>query len=293
MKTSLDCFPCFVRQALDAARMASPDPAVHERIVREVSSWIGDMSLAETPVLLGGRVRRRLREMTGVDDPYQAAKQHQNQTVQKLLPDLRMALEAAPDRLVMAVRLAIAGNVIDMGVNGNITESDVRRSIQQALTEPFWGDWEAFRLAVSKAGSILYLADNAGEIFFDRLLIEQLSPERVTLAVRGTPVLNDATMADARAAGLHEIVEVIDNESDAAGTVLEECSRSFLDRFSGADMILAKGQGNFETLSDKPGNLIFLFKAKCVAIAAHACVPVGTHVLVPSKARPSAPGGRS
>ena len=293
MKTSLDCFPCFVRQALDAARMASPDPAVHERIVREVSSWIGDMSLAETPVLLGGRVRRRPREMTGVDDPYQAAKVHQNQMVQKLLPDLRMALEAAPDRLAMAVRLAIAGNVIDMGVNGNITESDVRRSIQHALAEAFWGDWEAFRQAVSKAGSILYLADNAGEILFDRLLIEELLPERVTLAVRGAPVLNDATMADARAAGLHEIVEIIDNGSDIAGTVLKECSRNFLDRFSGADMILAKGQGNFETLSDEPGNIFFLFKAKCAVIAAHAGVPVGAHVLVPSKARSLAPGGRS
>jgi uncharacterized protein with ATP-grasp and redox domains len=285
VKTSLDCIPCFVRQALDAARMVSADPAVHERIVRQVLLWVGEMSLDESPVLLGRRIRGRLREMTGIDDPYRAAKDHQNQMAQNLLSELRTEIEAAPDPLAMAVRLAIAGNVIDMGVNGDITEADVRRSIQHARAEPLWGEWDAFCQATAMARRILYLADNAGEIVFDRLLIEQLSPARITLAVRGAPVLNDATLADARAAGLHEIVEIIDNGSDVAGTMLHECSQDFLKRFSEADVILAKGQGNFETLSNEPYNIFFLFKAKCSVIAAHAGVPNGTHVLARSKAR--------
>jgi damage-control phosphatase, subfamily I len=285
MKTSLDCIPCFVRQALNAARVVSADPAVHELIVREVLLWISDMTLEEPPVLLGQRLHRRLREMTGIDDPYQAAKDYQNQMAQNLLSELRTEIDAAPDPLAMAVRLAIAGNVIDMGVNGNIAEADVRQSIQHALAEPFFGEWEAFCQAAATAQRILYLADNAGEIVFDRLLIEQLSPARITLAVRGAPVLNDATLVDARAVGLHKIVEVIDNGSDVAGTMLNECSPGFLKRFSKADVILAKGQGNFETLSDEPFNMFFLFKAKCSVIAAHAGVPIGTHVLARSNAR--------
>lgn len=283
MKTSLDCIPCFVRQALNAARMVSADPAVHGRIVREALLWVGEMDMDQPPPLLGQRIRRRLREMTGVEDPYRAAKDHQNQMAQNLLLELRTEIEAASNPLAMAVRLAIAGNVIDMGANGDVTEAGVRQAIRHALAEPFSGDWEAFCQAAASARRILYLADNAGEIVFDRLLIGQLGPGRVTLAVRGAPVLNDATLADARAVGLHEIVEVIDNGSDIAGTMLNECSQGFLKRFSEADMIIAKGQGNFETLSDEPRNIFFLFKAKCSVIAAHAGVPLGSHVLARSR----------
>jgi uncharacterized protein with ATP-grasp and redox domains len=139
VKTSLDCIPCFVRQALYEARIVSADAAVHERMVREVLLWAGEMSLEEPPVRLGTLVRRRLRELTGVADPYRVAKDHQNQMAQNLLSELRKEIEAAPDPLAIAVRLAIAGNVIDMGVNGNITEADVRRSIQHALAVPFFG----------------------------------------------------------------------------------------------------------------------------------------------------------
>lgn len=285
MRTSLDCISCFVRQALDAARMVSTDPAVHERIVREVLRWAGEMELDEPPPVLGQRIHRRLREITGVEDPYRAAKDHQNRMAMDLMPDMKSEVVSAEDPLMAAARLATAGNVIDMGVNGKVTESDVRQALHQALAEPLDGEWSDFRQAAAQARSILYLADNAGEIIFDRLLIEQLSPERITLAVRGAPVINDATMADARAVGLHEIVEVIDNGSDAPGTILEDCNQDFTRRFAEADLILAKGQGNFETLNDEPRDIFFLFRAKCPVIAAHIGLPVGTHVLARSRFR--------
>jgi len=211
-------------------------------------------------------------------------KDHQNRMALALLPKMKTEIEGATDPLIMALRLAIAGNVIDMGANGDVTESGVRESISQALTKPFAGEQSGFRKAIAEAQSILYLADNAGEIAFDRLLIEQLSPARVTVAVRGAPTINDATMADARAVGLHEIVEIIDNGSDAPGTLLDDCSQEFKRRFTEADLILAKVQGNFETLSDEPDNIIFLFKAKCPVIAEHVRVPLGTHVLTRSRA---------
>ncbi len=113
----------------------------------------------------------------------------------------------------------------------------------------------------------------------DRLLIEQLGPERVTVGVRGGPVLNDATLADASEVRMTELVDVIDNGSDAPGTILADCSDSFRERFDGADLVIAKGQGNFETLSGLNRHIVFLFKVKCPVVSREVGLPVGTHAL--------------
>ncbi|MBN2388630.1 MAG: DUF89 family protein [Anaerolineales bacterium] len=280
MKTSLDCIPCILRQALEAARMASPDPAVHEQLVREVLHCTAGMDLSESPPAMAQRIHRRLRQISGVVDPYRPAKQRLNRMALGLLPVLQGEVAAAADPLMMAARLAIAGNVIDLGANGNLREADVHQAVQQALTESFWGEADGFRQAVAGARSILYLADNAGEIAFDRLLIEQLGPQRVTLVVRGGPVINDATLEDARAVGLEERVVVIENGSDAPGTLLADCDEDFRLRFREADLVLAKGQGNFESLNECGREVFFLFKAKCPVVADHVGQPAGTQMLV-------------
>jgi uncharacterized protein with ATP-grasp and redox domains len=290
MKTSLDCIPCFVRQALDAARQLSADMAFHERILRDVLRWTCAMDLNQSPPVLGQRIHRHLRELTGNDDPYRQAKEDQNRMALALLPELEATVASAANPLETAMRLAMAGNVIDLGAHRTVTTSHVRRSVQHALSEPFVGDTNALRQAASTAQNILYIADNAGEIIFDRLLIAQLPPAGVTLAVRGAPVINDATMADARAAGLDKLVAVIDNGSDAPGTLLDDCGEAFLQCYHRADLIIAKGQGNFETLSDAPGNIFFLFQAKCPVIAAHVGHPVGTHIMIRSNGRPGHSG---
>jgi len=282
MKTSLDCIPCILRQSLDAARLVSPNPEVHEQIIRDALTWAREIDLTQSPPAMAQRIHRRLRQIAGVDDPYRETKDWQNRVAMELIPTLRAEVESARDPLLMAVRLAIAGNVIDMGTHGNLTEAEVRQSLNQALTEPFVGDVEPFRQAIAQATSILYLADNAGEIAFDRLLIEQILPARLTLVVRGAPVINDVTLADAQTVGLDQIVEVIDNGSDAPGTLLPDCSQELRDRFAAADLILAKGQGNFESLSHEPGNLFFLFKVKCPVIADHVHQPMGTQMLIQS-----------
>jgi uncharacterized protein with ATP-grasp and redox domains len=279
VKTSLDCIPCLLRQALDSARMFSADPAVHERILRDVLGWSKNMDMSRPAPVLGRRIYRRLRKLTGVKDPYRAAKAAQNRLALRLLPGLRASVRSAPDPLATAVRLAIAGNIIDMGAFGGVTAADVREALRQAISGPLAGNLPAFRLAVKKAGSILYLADNAGEIVLDRLLIEQLGPRRVTVAVRGAPVLNDALLADARAAGLDKIAGVVDNGSDMGGTALAETSAAFNALFAGADLVIAKGQGNYETLNDVARPVYFLFRAKCPIIAERAGVRLGAQVL--------------
>ena len=291
MRTALECIPCLARQALEAARFVTDDPAVQERVLRDVLRSAAEMDLAECPPVVAQRVHRRLRQLTGADDPYRAAKDRFNRMALDMLPDLSATVRRAMDPLARALRLAIAGNVIDLGVDGGLTEEEARKAIAGALDEPFCGDVEEFRQAMATADDILYLADNAGEIVFDRLLIEQLPTDRVTVAVRGGAVLNDATMADAEAAGLCDLVETIDNGSDAPGTILGDCSESFRRRFTTADRIIAKGQGNFETLSDVTADIYFLFKAKCPVIADHVGLPVGTHVATRRRARLPLAGG--
>ncbi len=287
MRTSLDCIPCILRQTLDAARMISPEASVHEQILREVLRWTSDIDLAQSPPALAQRIHRRLREITHQPDPYHALKERTNQAALECLPTLRAQIDASSDPLITAARIAIAGNRIDMAIHSEISEEDVRRVVQEAFTDPFFGEVEKFRHFVDTARSIVYLTDNAGEIAFDRLLVEQLAPQRVTLVVRGSPVINDATLPEARAVGLDPLVRVIEDGSDAPGTILSDCHPEIRALIDNADLVIAKGQGNFESLSSHPANIFFLFKVKCPVAAEHIRQPVTTQVLAQSLAAPA------
>lgn len=280
MNTSLECLPCIFRQTLDAVQRVSDDPAFHERVVREVAGWVQTSDLSQPPPVLAQRIHRLLRELTHVADPYANAKARDNALALSLLPELHERLVLSDDPLYLAVRLAIAGNLIDLGPKHELSAQEILRTIRQVETEPFSGDIESFRRAAADARDILYLADNAGEIVLDRLLIEELGASRVTVAVRGVPVINDATLADARAAGLYEVAEVISNGSDAPGTVLSDCSEAFQERFRKAELVISKGQGNFETLSGAPRDISFLFKVKCPVVAKKAGLPLGSQALL-------------
>jgi len=288
MKTSLDCIPCFVRQALDSARLVSDDPRVHETVLRAVLGAAAEMDLACSPPVMGQRIHRLIRQYTGNGDPYRPMKDRFNRLAMAMYPTLHDLVARSADPLDTAVRLAIAGNVIDFGVRADLDEADVREGVDHALAAPLNGDVADFAAAFASAGEILYLADNAGEIVFDRLLIEQMPRERVTVAVKGSPVLNDATLADARTTGMTDLVEVIDNGSDAPGTILSECSGAFQERFARADLVVSKGQGNYETLSDIPKDVFFVLKAKCPVISRRLACEVGSLVLRRSATAPPA-----
>lgn len=279
MKTTLQCIPCFVRQTLDASRKVTEDPTIHEQILRDVLRWMSEMDLSLSPPALAQRIHRRLRELTGVADPYRDEKDQHNQMALKLLPGLRTQVTSSDDPLMAATHLAIAGNIIDLGAKSGLDENEIHTALLHASETPLKGDLYPFRTEVAQAKSILYLADNCGEIVFDTLLIEQLGPQRITLAVRGMPIINDATLDDAITAGLDQIVPMIGNGSDAPGTLLDECSEEFQKAFRSADLIISKGQGNFETLSHSGKNIFFLFKAKCPVVADSVGLPVGSHVL--------------
>jgi uncharacterized protein with ATP-grasp and redox domains len=280
MHIYLDCIPCFIRQSLDAARLATDDVHIHEKVVRGVLGLANNLDMSQTPPVIGQKIHRLIRELVGVEDPYHGVKQQFNNAALKLYPKLRQLVIESEDPLEIAVRLAIAGNIIDLGLKSQLQETELAETINQCLSGEFSDiQLDDFRKAVKESENILYLADNAGEIVFDRLLIEQLPIEKVTVVVKGSPVINDATMEDAILAGLPKIVEVIDNGSDAPGTILEICSQSFKDYFNKADLVIAKGQGNYETLNDMDKNIFFILKAKCPVIARNLGCEVGEMIL--------------
>jgi uncharacterized protein with ATP-grasp and redox domains len=213
-------------------------------------------------------------------------KDQYNQFALQLYPELRERVGVSSDPFEAAVRLAIAGNIIDFGVNSTVEQDTVHEAILRSLTEPLdTAAVQRLRRAVEQAREILYLGDNTGEIVLDRLLIEQMPREKVTYAVRGGPILNDALMEDAQFAGLTDLVEVIDNGADAPGTILEACSETFRRRFAQADLIIAKGQGNFESLSDTDPRIFFLLRPKCVVLARHVGCELGRLLVLESGSR--------
>jgi len=270
MRTFLECVPCFVRQALDSARLVTDDEAVHEQALREVLREVGEMDFHNSPPVMGQHMHRLIRRLVADDDPYRNIKDHFNRLALALYPELEKRLAGSRDPLETAVRLAIAGNIIDFGSNCDLEDSHVEEAIESSLVAPLSKSAvEDLRESAGRATSILYLGDNGGEIVFDRLLIEQLPRQKVTYVVRGSPVINDATMSDALATGMTDLVEVIDNGSDAPGTILETCSPAFRRRFQAADLVIAKGQGNYETLSEADKSIFYLLKVKCPVIARH------------------------
>jgi hypothetical protein len=279
MRTYFDCVPCFLRQALDAARLVSDREAVHEAVLRQTLQDVAAMDLSESPPAMGQRIHRTIRRVTGDPDPYREIKARFNRLALRLLPRFREEVARAAAPFSAAVKLSIAGNLIDFGPRSDLQEAEVAAAIEQALDAPLSGDVEGLQRAVERAGSILWLADNAGEIVFDRLLLERLPTARTVVAVRGHPTINDATLEDARAAGLDQLVTVIDNGSDAPATLLPDTPPAFRERFARADLVIAKGQGNYEALSEARAGIVFLLRAKCPVIARDLGCEVGQAIL--------------
>jgi hypothetical protein len=267
-----------VRQTLEAARMAGADAALQRRIMRQALDLLGQHSagIVSMPPELAYQIHRLVREQTGAEDPYGDAKQASTERALALYPELKQIVSQADDPLDAALRISIAGNIIDLG---HSLTYDLKSTLDRVLTQPFALDRrEALRARASSARRILYLADNAGETVFDRVLIETLNVP-VTYAVKGGPVLNDATRSDALEAGIAPVAEIVETGSDAPGTILSQCSDDFRRRFEEAELILAKGQANYETLSDRGARVFFLLQIKCAIIGEDIGAPVGSIVV--------------
>jgi uncharacterized protein with ATP-grasp and redox domains len=286
LKASLECLECFTRQALRAARIASNDPEVHRRVLDEVCRRIPTMNLDQTPPELSLFLYEINAQYSGQADPYLAQKRAQNALALGLEEELRALVRNSEDPLVTALHIAAAGNVIDLGTH-DAHDIDVRGAIASVMRERFAIDHSAaFRDSLARGNHLLYLCDNAGEIVFDKILIgELLQHTEVTAVVKSGPIINDALMADAESVGLTALCPVIELGGPYVGTPLPLLSEDFKARMAAADVIIAKGQGNYETLDEYRGDVYLMLRAKCEVVARHMGVPLGQVVLISNRVR--------
>ena len=283
MRTYLDCIPCFIKSALEMARLVDGNEILHKEILDEVTRMVPDFSLGCSPPEMARGIHKVMERRFGDKDIYASIKKESNRKALALYPRLKAKVHSAQDPLLTAVEIAIAGNVIDYAAKNTLNIED---EIEKLFTHEFSHinktifDYDHFRSDLDKAGLILYLADNAGEVLFDRVLIEEIPHQKsIIFAVRDKPVINDALIADAEECGIDERAQIISSGVDAPGTVLKYCSERFLKIYKSADLIISKGQGNYEALSQEKENIYFLFRAKCPVIARHAEVGLGDIVL--------------
>lgn len=266
MQAKPECQHCFQRQTDNAARLAGLDAETVARLKQAVSAELAAQPADLTLPAKASRVHALVRQISANPDPYRTAKQEATEHALSLYPHLKQMIEVSADPLDTAVRLAIAGNIIDLGV---ANEYDLEASIERVLDTPLAIDHITQLKAVLRdARAVLFLGDNAGETVMDRLLIETL-PLPVTYVVKGGPAVNDATREDAVAAGLDQVCEVMDNGAAILGTILDECSVELRERFWSADVVIAKGMANYESLSGTRSKLFFLLQAKCAVIAGY------------------------
>ncbi len=294
MRTYLDCLPCLLSQALKAARAATDDEGVHRQVIDAVAAMIPQLSLGLRPPEIAQQGYRLIYQITRNDDPFYQAKAEANQAALALYPHLKQVVADSEEPLLTACKLAIGGNSIDLGPN--FEQVDMDSIVATAIASPpAINDYQQFRSSINNSRHILYLGDNAGEIVFDRVLIEelhQLKELEIDFVVRERPIINDVTLDDAITVGMDRAARIISSGSDAPATILSQCSSEMLKLYYSADIIIAKGQGNYESLNEEQGNIFFLLRAKCPLAADLLGVSVGDAILRQNPARAKAKGNK-
>jgi uncharacterized protein with ATP-grasp and redox domains len=272
-----DCIPCAVGSLVTLFNKGFVPGKKQEPAMRALLAFLSKIDLKQSLPQMGKEMHRLLRGVLENPDPYLEIKRTFNRLMLEYYPDLKKLVANAADPFSMALRLAIAGNIIDFGPGRPF---DFQATLERAKSMVLAVDKSGpLKGEIPRAETLLYLGDNAGEIVMDRILLETIRHPNVYFAVRGAPVLNDATIDDARAVGIDKIARVISNGDDAPGTILEATSPEFREIFERADLVIAKGQGNFEGLYGIDKNIYYILMAKCDHVAAHLGVRKGDLVV--------------
>ncbi|MCF8219620.1 MAG: ARMT1-like domain-containing protein [Bacteroidales bacterium] len=285
MKPELECIPCYLQQALKISSVLDLDDTAKKEIMAESLDLVSpNNELNKTTPYYIREIWKIIKKHTDNKDPYKSTKQHYNQMMQERAIVLEEVIQTESNPFRSALKIAIAANVIDFGSKQNTDEIAIVREIDYKHSKPLYIDHhKELKNQIKNSKTLLYLGDNCGEIVFDKLFIQQiqkLNPDlAITFAVRGAPIINDVTVEDAEQVNMHEVARVIDNGSDAPGTEVHEASETFRKEFYSADVIISKGQGNFESLSHiDRGNIFFLFRVKCDAVSKQTQASDGSHV---------------
>ncbi len=268
MKLNLKCLPCYVNQVVQVGELMGYSPRTKQNMLREALQAVSGFKPEKNAFYTFLPVQDVIRKYTLKKDPYADLKKESNRICLRLEHELKSVIDASSDRFQTALRIAIGGNIIDFikerGMNEQIIRENIKKALDQELNQE---KVKLLKQKIQRAGKILYIGDNAGEIVFDKLFIGEFDSKKVVFVVRGGPTLNDVTMDDARATGLDKLVRVITTGIDLPGAVVSFATDEFKQEFDQADLVISKGQGNYEALSQEDKDIFFLLKVKCPAIS--------------------------
>ena len=275
------CIPCIIKQAYNAAKLFSVENKKTQlSIIQEVCTEVIKLNSNSGAPRFSRTIQSIIERYSGIEDPYKDIKEKNIENTKSRIPFIEAMIEGENKarRLEVAVRAAIMGNVIDYGAKPDF---DIEYEINRLLSGNVdLGLLKKFTDDCYNADKILYIADNYEEALFDKLLIKELLPKNIIFAVRSKPILNDITLEGAENLGIDKICTVIESGSTIAGTDLNECSEEFMKFFNEADVVIAKGQGNYESLINEERPIYFMFKVKCGVISEKCGNPVGSGVLL-------------
>ncbi|MGQ9596460.1 MAG: damage-control phosphatase ARMT1 family protein [Thermoproteota archaeon] len=293
MKPDLLCIPCTLNAAYDISSKATADEDEIRKILFQTLEWLRGAIEGETPPnVLHTEVYRMVRRLTGVRDPFKNLKAISNDAALRVYPSVMRMVESIEDRVEevrFCLKASIIGNMMDFEVHGHrFSLEELESRFEDYLREPLAIDnVNELCEIIGKGVNVLYLTDNSGEIVFDKLVAMCLKSRwgcNVTMVVKGGPVLNDATLEDARQVKLAEACDkVIETGDDTIGIVMDRVSGEFKQALKNADLIISKGQGNFESLAGfemilgKP--ICYVLRVKCEVIGKHLDVPKGSNVV--------------
>ncbi len=264
---SPECFPCFLRQADLAARAHGADEVRRSVLAARVARVLADLPPGEVPARIATRLQALARDVLETEDPYLRVKQEELRRFGETAGRAEELVAAARDPLSAAVRLSVFGNIMDSG----IIERESMET-ERARLPSVNGAWEMpprLRDRIARAARVGVLLDNAGEVAFDVPLVSRLSRagKSLWIGVNGGPVIDDLTEAEARGIGLAAYGEIVSNGNQGVGTDLDLCTREFQARIASSDLVLSKGQANFETLVGRVRHAFFLLRCKCPVVS--------------------------
>jgi uncharacterized protein with ATP-grasp and redox domains len=281
-----ECIPCAVNQVVRTARMAGLDNEAQKQAARAAMRILAELDHGAAPAVIATEAIRAAEALYEGKDAFERIKAESTAEALALYnaikPEMaRELLSLDPvGRIRLCAKLAAAGNIIDFGIS---TEFDLKGTLEDTLARDLAIDHsEQLHEAICQASEVLLIGDNAGEIVFDRFLLDEIVGlgKTVFISVKSGPILNDAVRRDAVAAGIGDPIRIVETGASSLGVMLEECSPEFVDLFTRAGVVISKGQANYETLDDAARPVFFVLRVKCPVISRPMGIPTGTSIVL-------------